>query len=152
MSSLIRSELGALTTGEDAEAATEHFLRLQAIKSAVREAVADAEQMLVEWFEDHPGTALEVGDFKVFLGEKKSAPKPRNLIRLLDAILTHTEGDLDRFAEFLSSSPVKYGEVKAQMGEDAYEEHFEQRVAPAVKEGKRLPKGLVVVNTKFLNR
>lgn len=142
--------IDALLPDHDQEDAAAFFLQGKALQAWVKRQMAAWEEMLVEWFEANPGKALKIGDQLIFLGEKKSRPKPKDVTALLEAILMHTAGELERVTEFLTSSPVKYGEVKSQMGEEAFEQHFEVAVSSTVKEGKRPPKGIQVVNTKYV--
>jgi hypothetical protein len=148
MANLIRQELGALVPGMSAEDAAEYWVRLGALKARVREALADGEAMLIEWFEANPGKALRVGDKLVLLGEKRYPAKPRDTVAALDAVLSAVHGDLEEFAELLAAGALKPGACKALLGEE-FAAYFEERTAPAIKEGKRAPRGIVVIDTKY---
>jgi hypothetical protein len=146
---LIRQELGALDSATSAQEASEYWVRLQALKARVRQALADGETMLVEWFEANPGQSFKVNDSLVFLGEKRSPAKPRDKVAAMDALLSRVGGDLEAFAELLSANALKPGACKQMLGEE-FDAYFEVAVSPAVKEGKRPPRGVVVVNTRFV--
>jgi hypothetical protein len=146
---LIRQELGALESGMSVEDAVEYWVRLEALKARVREALADGETMLIEWFKANPGKSFRVGDKLVFLGEKKSPAKPRDMFAAMDALLSKVDGELESFAELLAANALKPGACRKVLGEE-FDAYFEVTVAPAVKEGKRPPKGVVVVNTRFV--
>jgi hypothetical protein len=88
------------------------------------------------------------GDIRYYLGEDKTV-KCVDVRATMNAVLDASGGDLDKMSECLSSNAFKPGETRKLLPSEVFDECFETKVKPTIREG-RPSKAVLQANMRFL--
>lgn len=96
-----------------------HEERIKVIKKAMEAAIFDHIQAT--------GQRIKIGETEYYIGpEKKTKIRKEKAGELLQLCIDLSGGNTQEAAlNFLSSAPFKYGELKKQAGEDAFNQFFD---------------------------
>jgi len=68
---------------------------------------------------------FQAGDIRYYVGIDKRTKLRVSQRDALDVLMTAAHGDMNEVARCMSSSAIKYGQVKASFGDDVFGEFFE---------------------------
>jgi hypothetical protein len=150
----VREAIASIDTEIDGDKMLAIWDTIAAIAARVREWKAQAEATFIATLIDHGNdqypAEFVVGDVRYYVGTDKRT-KPRDKVRVLEAILDKTAGDMKLAVEMLASDAFKPGAVRDLLGDESFDTLFETTTVDDLKTGKPR-RGIHSVNTKFLNQ
>jgi hypothetical protein len=108
--------------------------RVKAFVARGRELSAMLDEQVLEHLRN-TGRDLEIGDVNYYEGTVK-VTKCLNPAAAADALLAKLGGDMDRFAECLSSDAFKHGHCSTVLDPEVYASLFQTTEKPDLKTGK----------------
>ena len=140
----ITRAMTALESVEDTEAAAEAYLAYQSAKAQLRRYMAelDAQARIFLVPAMQRFGPLEIGDVNVWAG-KETKIKPRLKGReMAERVVELYQGDVTALFEALQSDCFKQGQIKKDLGEEAWEELYRAEIGSRI-EVRAIPKKLL---------
>ncbi len=139
---LLLDQINPMATPDEVLQVYDQVLNALAAMKALK---ASAEERMIEWIDCNG--AIETSELRYYVGDS-SRTKPRSLQLVADAIMEASGGDIESFAQYLSSNPFKVGPCRTL---PQFDELFETTVTRNLKTGK--PKRVLkTADKKWLDR
>jgi hypothetical protein len=131
------------------ETPTDEIARILNTLGAMKERIKEVEKLIEAQLVERINQAgpFVLGTVRYYVGKKKTT-KCVNVPGALEAVLLAVGGDWEKFTEFLSSQPVKYGAAKGILDAETWGTLFKVEEEDELKEGSAAR--LMKTDTKFL--